>query len=167
MKRLVLFGIFLIQGIAASLAGEIEFVETFALSADREAALKQLIPGTEDYYYWNCLHLLNTEQFEKVEGLLAPWVQRFGETQRVWEIRTRRALLTYDRNPQASLDYLRGRFGIQYPHQKEELNAEPNLPTTLDPNVVSRATFQQQALAIHANAPGEAADTPKSVPAPH
>ncbi|MEJ7591076.1 MAG: hypothetical protein WKF77_05970 [Planctomycetaceae bacterium] len=74
-----------------------------------------------------------------------------GETQRVWEIRTRRAILTYDRNPQASLDYLRGRFGIHYPHQKEELNAEPNLPTTLDPNGVSRATFQQQALAIHAN----------------
>ncbi|MEJ7591077.1 MAG: hypothetical protein WKF77_05975 [Planctomycetaceae bacterium] len=76
MKRLVLFGVILIQGIATTWGGEIEFVETFALSADREAALKQLIPGTEDYYYWNCLHLLNTEQFEKVEGLLAPWVQR-------------------------------------------------------------------------------------------
>lgn len=151
MKRLVLFGVILIQGIVNTRGGEIEFVETFSLSADREAALKQLIPGTEDYYYWNCLHLLNTEQFEKVEGLLAPWVQRSGETQRVWEIRTRRALLTYDRNPQASLDYLRGRFGIHYPHQKEELNAEPNLPTTLDPSVVSRGTFQQQALAIHGN----------------
>lgn len=151
MKRLLLCGMILIQGISASWGGEIEFVENFALSPDREAALKQLIPGTEDYYYWNSLHLLNTEQFDKVEELIAPWVQRFGETQRVWEIRTRRALLTYDRNPQASLDYLRGRFGINYPHRKEELNAEPNLPVTLDPNVVSRANFRQQALARHGN----------------
>ena len=128
MKRLAFWGAVLLQGVALSWAGEIEFVETFALSPDRAAALKQLIPGTEDYYYYNALHLLNTEQFEKVEHLLKPWVQRHGETPRVWEIRTRQALLTYDKHPQNSLDYLRGRFGIQYPHRKEELNAEPNLP---------------------------------------
>ncbi len=151
MKRFVLWGMMMLNGISAGWSGEIEFVETFALSPDREAALKQLIPGTEDYYYWNCLHLLNTEQHDKVEALLGPWVQRFGETPRVWEVRTRRALLTYDKTPQASLDYLRGRFGINYPHRKEELNAEPNLPTALDPKLVSRANFQQQALARHGN----------------
>ena len=32
--------------------------------------LKQLIPGTEDYYYYHCLHLQNTEQFDKVDELL-------------------------------------------------------------------------------------------------
>jgi hypothetical protein len=121
MKRLALWGAVLLQGVAMSWAGEIEYVETFALASDRDAALKQLIPGTEDYYYWNALHLLNTEQFEKVEDLLKPWVQRHGDTPRVWEIRPRRALLAYDKNPQASLDYLRGRFGIHYPHRKEEL----------------------------------------------
>jgi hypothetical protein len=31
-------------------AGEIGFVEDFALARDRAAALRQLIPGTEDYY---------------------------------------------------------------------------------------------------------------------
>lgn len=151
MNRLALLGAVLLQAAAVSRAGEIEFVETFALAPDREAALKQLIPGTEDYYYWNSLHLLNTEQFEKVEDLLKPWVQRHGETPRVWEIRTRRALLAYDKNPQTSLDYLRGRFGIQYPHRKEELNAEPNLPTSLDPKIVARENFQKQALARHGN----------------
>lgn len=151
MKRLLIIGFLLVQGITSSQAGEIEFVESFALAEDREAALKQLIPGTEDYYYWNSLHLLNTEQYSKVDDYLGPWVQRFGETQRVWEIRTRRALLTYDRNPDASLEYLRGRFGIHYPHRKEELNAEPDLPTSLDPNLISRGNYQQQALARHDN----------------
>src|SRR5262245_48546919 len=124
MNRLAWWGALLMHGFATSFAGEIEYVETFALAPDREAALKQLIPGTEDYYYWNALHLLNTEQFEKVDDFLKPWVQRHGETPRVWEIRTRKAFLTYDQNPQATLDYLRGRFGIHYPHRKEELNAE-------------------------------------------
>lgn len=151
MKRLALWGVVLLQGVAMSWAGEIEYVETFALAPDRDAALKQLIPGTEDYYYWNSLHLLNTEQFEKVEDLLKPWVQRHGETPRVWEIRTRRAFLAYDKHPQASLDYLRGRFGIQYPHRKEELNAEPNFPVSLDPKLIGRETFQRQALARHGN----------------
>jgi tetratricopeptide (TPR) repeat protein len=37
----------------------IGFEETFALASDRGAALDQLIPGTRDYYFYKCLHLLN------------------------------------------------------------------------------------------------------------
>ena len=32
---------------------EIGFIEDFALAADRKEALRQLIPGTEDYYYYH------------------------------------------------------------------------------------------------------------------
>jgi len=38
------------------LGKEIGFVEDFSLSSDRETALGQLIPGTEDYYYYHCKH---------------------------------------------------------------------------------------------------------------
>ena len=38
------------------LAAEIGYIEDFALAKDRAEALKQLIPGTEDYYYYHCLH---------------------------------------------------------------------------------------------------------------
>jgi len=31
-----------------------DYVEDFALCKDRTVALKQLIPGTEDYYYYHC-----------------------------------------------------------------------------------------------------------------
>src|SRR5207302_1024642 len=47
---------------AAAAAGEVGFVEDFALSPDRAAALRQLVPGTEDYYYYHGLHYLNSEQ---------------------------------------------------------------------------------------------------------
>jgi hypothetical protein len=132
-------------------AGEIGFVEDFVLSRDREAALRQLIPGTDDYYYWNCVHLLNQQQFAQVDQLLQQWVQRRGEIPQVWEIRTRRALLAYDQNPQQTLEYLRNRFGIHYPYQKEEPDAEPNLATALDQALISRQAFAQRALQNHQN----------------
>ena len=126
---------------------EIGFIEDFALAPDRSVPLKQLIPGTEDYYYYHALHYLNTEQFEKIDELLTPWVQRHGETQRVYEIRMRQAILTYDRNPEKSLAYLRTRLGVRLLHQKEVLGAEPNLPTSLDEAKIARATLMRQALA--------------------
>src|SRR5438045_2174451 len=67
----------LIAGLAsAASAAEIGYVEDFALARDRAAALKQLIPGTEDYYYYHCLHLQNTRQFDKVDDLLQVWIKR-------------------------------------------------------------------------------------------
>lgn len=128
-------------------AQEIGFIEDFALAPDRSVPLKQLIPGTEDYYYFHALHYLNVEQFERIDELLRAWIQRHGETQRVWEIRMRQALLTYDRDPQKSLGYLRTRLGVQFNHQKEVLGAEPNLPTTFDQTRIARATLMRQALA--------------------
>src|SRR6516225_4245077 len=60
----------------AAIAGEVGFIEDFALARDRTAALRQLIPGTEDYYFYHALHYLNTEQFEKAEALIRPWHDR-------------------------------------------------------------------------------------------
>src|SRR6188768_2168940 len=38
-----------------SRAADVGYVEDFALARDRAAALQQLIPGTEDYYYYHAL----------------------------------------------------------------------------------------------------------------
>ena len=43
----------LLLGITAPLESqEIGFAESFALAPDRQEALRQLTPGTEDYYYY-------------------------------------------------------------------------------------------------------------------
>ncbi len=157
MRSFVWLGVVVMAGAVSvwsrqsTYGGEIDFVEDFSLATDRTISLKQLVPGTEEFYYYHALHYLNTEQFEKAEQLLEPWVQRHGETPRVWQIRTRQALLTYEKNPQKSLDYLRNRFGIQFPHQKEELNAEPNLPIALDPALITRKAFIDRAVAGNPN----------------
>ncbi|MEI7956767.1 MAG: hypothetical protein WCJ66_16505, partial [Verrucomicrobiota bacterium] len=41
---------------AARAENEIGFIERFALAADREKALGELVPGSEDYYFYHCLH---------------------------------------------------------------------------------------------------------------
>src|SRR5512145_1465241 len=70
----------------ASMAREIGFVETFALAEDRGKTLAELIPGSDEYYYYSCLH---AEQRgaprQEIDELLKAWIERGGVTQRVIE----------------------------------------------------------------------------------
>lgn len=151
MKRLLALGAFLVFSLSLTVAGEIGYLEDFALAKDRADALKQLIPGTEDYYYFHCLHYLNTQQFPQAEAMTKPWLERHGRTARLIEIQTRHALLTYEQNPQRALDYLRGQMNLQFNHQKETAGVDPRLPTSLDPKLFSRATLQEKSLRQWAN----------------
>src|SRR5947208_16373130 len=110
-----------------SRAAAVGYAEDFALAKDRPAALARLIPGTEDYYYYHCLHLLNTGRLDKLDALTRPWVERHGHTARVTEVQVRRHLLSYDKHPKASLDFLVGHLGLRLDHPKETLGAAPNL----------------------------------------
>jgi hypothetical protein len=132
--------------ISTATAGEIGFIEDFALARDREEALKKLIPGTEDYYYFNGLHYLNTDQFDKIEPLAKIWHERFGQTARLTEIQTRYAILICNSNPAKSLAYLRDRLGLQFNHQKVVASGSPNLPTALDQRLIARSTLLSNSL---------------------
>jgi len=134
---------------SAARAGEVGFIEDFALAKDRAEALKQLIPGTEDYYYYHCLHAQNQGKLDDVDAMLVPWIKRYDRTQRVVEIENRQALLKYEKNPRASLEYIRQRLGVQFNHQRELLGQKPQLPTALDQRLISRETLTQVALARH------------------
>ncbi|HXD87702.1 MAG TPA: hypothetical protein VN641_14495, partial [Urbifossiella sp.] len=123
-------------------AADIGYVEDFALAKDRNAALKQLIPGTEDYYYYHALHALNMGRYDAAVANFKPWIERHGHTPRVVEIQVRHALLTYEKNPQASLAFLKNHLGLLFNHQREVIGAIPQLPTVLDQNVISRATLK-------------------------
>src|SRR5439155_17994126 len=64
---------------------EISFDEKFALAQDRKQVLQQLIPGTEDYYYYHCLYLEQQGQRDEGRKFLETWVQRHGWTARAIE----------------------------------------------------------------------------------
>ena len=144
-------GVFLCLAAWQTQAAEIGYLEDFALAKDRAVPLQQLIPGTEDYYFYHCLHFQNTEQFDKVNELLTSWINRFKDTPRIREIQNRQALLTYTRAPDKSLEFIRQRLGLQFNHQRERLDEKPNLPTSLDQKVIARQTLLARAFAQHPN----------------
>ena len=61
---------------------EIGFIEKFALAADREKVLGELIPGSEDYYFFHALHYQNTAQAAKLKAVMEQWAARFKNSER-------------------------------------------------------------------------------------
>jgi transcription termination factor NusB len=148
MKRVIcqLSFFFCILMTSQSHAQEIQFTEQFAIAKDRTAALEKLIPGTEDYYYFYSLHYQNTLKLDEVDQLMKPWVKRFGNSARAKEIQNRQALLKYDDDPKATLDYLKRELGVRFNHQRQIPEAEQNLPTKLDPKLIVPETLIAKAL---------------------
>jgi len=74
MRRLLSLLLFL--PLLAQGQTEIGFVERFALATDRERVLEQLVPGTEDFYYYHALHYQLTAQNAKLQETLKQWAAR-------------------------------------------------------------------------------------------
>ena len=51
-------------------AREIGFVEKFSLAEDREEALKALVSGTREYYYYSSLPALSKGDHQEVDHLM-------------------------------------------------------------------------------------------------
>src|SRR5207248_1486375 len=130
--RLVASSLILGLSALAAWAGEIGFEEDFALAPDRAVPLKQLIPGTPEYYFYRCLDLENQGKLDEADQVLAEWIKRHGENERTQEIQNRQALLRYEKQPRKSLDFLIWRMGIQFNHQKESVIQQQQLPSALD-----------------------------------
>ncbi|MDH4451579.1 MAG: hypothetical protein QE570_00170 [Verrucomicrobiota bacterium] len=144
---LVLGLLFTLQPLAGHAENEIGFIERFALAADREKALGELVPGSEEYYFFHALHFQNIRDTAKLNNLLNEWRQRTpdeNEARRV--ILNREAILGYERDPQGTLKYLIERLGIRHDHQRQVPDAKPDLPTSLDPAKISREIFLRDAL---------------------
>jgi hypothetical protein len=147
MKRAILIVSALVAVSSAVWAAEVGFIEDFSLATDREAALKQLIPGTEDYYYYVCLNHQNQGRLDQADETLKAWIARYNRTPRVLEMENRQALLRYAVQPRPSLDFIIRQLGLPFNHQKDEQAAQQaGLPTRLDANLISLETLTQRAL---------------------
>ena len=105
-----------------------------------EKALAQLIPGTEDYYYFHALHFQNTGQAAKYGEMLAQWTKRFPNSGQRKVIERRQALLDYDTNPKASLETIRRELGLEFNHQQEGKAQEQKFPTELNQADLSKGS---------------------------
>src|ERR1700760_4744046 len=112
---------------------EIGFVEKFALAADREQVLGELIPGSEEYYFYHALQDQNTGQKDKLKAIMEQWAARFPNSAQRQIIVNREALLNYEADPKATIALLKERLNLQFNHQQQARDQKPNLPETLDP----------------------------------
>ncbi|MEM7395187.1 MAG: hypothetical protein AAF492_22880, partial [Verrucomicrobiota bacterium] len=132
--------------LSAHAANEIGFRETFALAEARAAALKQLIPGTRDYYVYHALHYQTVGDEKAYREIMTQAAKRHGRTPWMNELENRQALLNYEKEPKAALDHIRNRLNLRFDHRREQDDATSSLPTRLDPDRISTETFKADAL---------------------
>lgn len=125
---------------------EVGFLEKFALAESRAEALKQLIPGTEDYYYYHALHFQTERNTAELERIMGEWVARFRSSSQRKIIENREALIRYSDDPAATLAYLKRELGVTLNHQQEGKVREAKHPSVLDPKLISWDSYLKDAL---------------------
>jgi hypothetical protein len=152
--RSILSALSMVMLAANTHAREIGFVEEFSLSEDRAEALKQLIPGTEDYYFYHCLHYQQTGDGDAYAKTLAQWIKRHKTSQGVREIVNRQALLDYEKIPEASLNHIIDELDLHFNHTRQIADQKPHFPTRLDPSRISIENLRDRAIRNHSNLEG-------------
>ena len=103
-------------GVVPRVSQPSSFAERFALAEDRAALLTELIPDTEEYFYYHTLHSQNESRLADARGFLDAWIGKIGETGLAKQMLTRQMLLEYPKQGRATLEYLQREFGIQVSH---------------------------------------------------
>ncbi|MGB7329419.1 MAG: hypothetical protein WBD31_31355 [Rubripirellula sp.] len=129
-------------------AEPIGWIERFALADDRQAAIDTLVPGTDDHYFYHCLHYQTTGQLEKAEAMLAEWAAKTPgpATAAVKAMVDRQRLLTYQQSPQRTIDHLVTRLGVKFDYAPPATRNERRYPSELDSSVLGVNGLVQQAI---------------------
>ena len=127
-------------------AGDIKYVEKFSIAENREEALKELIPGTRDYYFYHALDAQNRGDREEFNKVVEAWIGRYKVTGRVREMLNRQALLDYEQDPSKSLAYIKDELNLYFNHSKKVEGRKPSHAVRVDPKVISYGAFLSRAL---------------------
>ncbi len=128
-------------------AEELRRLEEFVLASDRTQVLRDLIPGSEEYYYWHALHYQNTRQKKKLDAVLEQWRKGEEYSNAKWRIEFREALLNFDNDPEGSLKVLRDYYEPYFDHKREAAQGEKSeYPSVLDQSEISTDRFLQEIL---------------------
>ncbi|HWB01902.1 MAG TPA: tetratricopeptide repeat protein [Verrucomicrobiales bacterium] len=138
--------LFLLQ-IPAHSATEGDFLERFALAADRTAILRELVPGTDDYYYYHALHYQVQGQMKELTATLTEWEAKIlGKNARREIIKNRKLMLDYSTDPAGTLTALKEKLQLRFDHQRDTEEARAELPSTLDETLITDEAFRKLAL---------------------
>jgi len=138
---------FLVEYCEKTNSEEIGFIEDFALATNRDAEIAKLIPGTEDFFFYSCLHYQTSGKLAEAKSILDAWISKFGLTENARRMQMRQMLLSYSpTSPEATLEYLKQNLGLNIYHDRPNPNEAAQLPTKLDPALIDWATRFQEAV---------------------
>ncbi|MCC9603935.1 hypothetical protein LOC67_25565 [Stieleria sp. JC731] len=123
-------------------------MERFALAADRESFLSEMIPGSDDYYFYYCLHYQNTRQLDRAEAILKDWVNaRKGRMSSLMNAMTeRQRLLSYDQTPGETVDYLIKQLNIRLSHPAPTRKGERQYQSEITADLLSAEQIVKRSL---------------------
>lgn len=125
-------------------AAEVDpFLEQFALG-DRAAALKDLIPGSADFYFYHALDAQHRGDRQRFDQLIADWRKQIRSNQRRDALLLRQAIIDYSQDPQASIQYLCNELHIRFDHRPPDSGHQADLPTVLDQSLISYQAFLKE-----------------------
>ena len=132
-------------------ADDDQFRERFADPATRTAALAELIPGTRTAYFHTALNHQLAGREADFATTMAEWKAASerkespvsAESMKVLE--NRQILMAYQKNPVTSLAELIRRLDLKFTDTRPDAAAAENLPTRVDPALISEAAFEKSA----------------------
>jgi len=136
-------------------ANEIGFVEDYVLARDKDEAIKKLVPGTEEYFYYLCLRDQGAGKLDEVDAVLKRWLahNKGRRTARIVEMEHRQALLRYRQDPAGTLKYLTDKLKLRFDHERQ-VARKSALPTRLDEKLISRDTLTPKTFAASSRLDG-------------
>ena len=135
---------------ASAIAQEIGFVEDFALSTNRAEALRDLVPGTDEFFFYHALNAQNEGNRSEFQKTMDRWIlERNGNTiGQARELLNRQALLDYGKSPDTTLAYLRDQLNPYFGHVRKTGERRSQAPTRLAPSLIDADTLLQRALSL-------------------
>lgn len=116
---------------------ETEFLECFILK-DRADALKRLIPGTADYYYYHALDAIVKKDLGSYERFMAEFRRQFERDGRIDKLDLRATVLLYEHDPAGAVRKIVERLNLHFNHVKSgDVGAARQYPSELDPEAVA------------------------------
>jgi hypothetical protein len=89
---------------APPLQAHSSLLERYALASDRAAVLKDLVRGTDDYYFYHALHAQTQGRHPEAAAFLKEWEERSsGPNGRRDVLKARAAILAYSTDPGGSV----------------------------------------------------------------
>ncbi|MGD2017828.1 MAG: hypothetical protein PVJ89_06925 [Planctomycetota bacterium] len=143
--RSVVLALLLVPAASGQRGQTIGFEETFALADDRGAVLQQLVPGSQEHFFYTCLHLQQIGDLDGADAMIERWSE-VGGSPALRQIEARQALLRASTDPERTYAFLEKELGLRFDDRRDSPEAVTSLPSSFDQAPLGADAFVQQAL---------------------